>query len=314
MYAPNSRGKQEESLRRGFQRSNTAFYDAVNQAHSPPPLLQGSAARYPRFDWRGYLRDIFRLRETSRHKLKRPFEASGVEVVYTKDVFEAESWLKTNIVDCSARAVGFETEWKPQSVSKKDGGIESKTAVLQLGVETSCLVLHIYHMSKLPKSLISILRDENILKVGVGIKEDVLKLHRDKGLVCEGMADIQAMAMKSLGIPASAPKLGLKALAERFLDIELEKPKEITTSNWENFPLQLRQIEYAALDAWAGLKIYQAIIKRQLVTGESILLRSRGHVNTVESAVVYVLWFTLFVLLFYVLPRYYIADKVNCKE
>ncbi len=299
MFAPNSRGKQEESLRRGFQRSDAAFHDTRSQARSdsPPPLLQKSAAKYQRFNWRGYLRDICRFRETSRyigaktirHELTRPVEASGVEVVYTNDVFEAESWLKTNIVNCSARAVGFDIEWKPQSVSKKDGGIENKTAVLQLGVEKSCLVLHIYHMSELPKLLISILRDENILKCGVGIKEDALKLHRDKGLVCKGMADIQAMAMKSLGIPASAPKLGLKTLAKRYLDIELEKSKEVATSDWENFPLQLSQIEYAALDAWAGVKIYKVMSPQ-------------------SCFVYYVLRFTLFIFLFYAVLQFYIAD------
>ena len=36
---------------------------------------------------------------------------------------------------------------------------------VQLGVETSSLVLHICHMDEFPKSLTSLLRDENILKV-----------------------------------------------------------------------------------------------------------------------------------------------------
>ncbi|XP_078367354.1 bifunctional 3'-5' exonuclease/ATP-dependent helicase WRN-like [Oculina patagonica] len=273
MYAPNSRGKQEESLRRGFQTSNTAFFDMIIRSHSrsaSPPLLQEPA-------------------KTIQHELTRPFEALGVKVVYTNDVFEAESWLKAYIVDCSARAIGFDIEWKPQFVRKKNGGIENKTAVLQLGVEKSCLVLHIYHMSELPELLISILRDENILKVGVDTEKDALKLHRDKGLVCEGMADIQAMAMKSLGIPASAPKLGLKTLAKRFLGIELEKSKEVAISDWENFPLQLKQIEYAALDAWAGVKIYKAMSPQ-------------------SCFVYYVLRFTLFILLFYALLQFYKVD------
>jgi len=189
---------------------------------------------------------------TQRHELSYPFKARGVEVVYTTDVFEAEKWLRAHIVDCSAVAVGFDIEWKPQFVSKKKGGIENETAVLQLAVGTSSLVLHIYYMGKLPESLASILADENILKVGSAIKEDGLKLERHRGLVVKGLADIQLMAKQMC--PA-LQKIGMKALADRFLGIKLDKKQ--ATSNWEGFPLKSRQIEYAALDAWVGLEIFR---------------------------------------------------------
>ena len=186
-----------------------------------------------------------------------PYPAEGVEVVYTVDPVEAEAWLRNNIIDCSAQAVGFDIEWKPQYVSKKNGGVENKTAVIQLGVESSCLVLHLCNMKSPPKLLRSILIDKKILKVGSGIFQDAAKLKRDAGLVCLGMVDTQKMA-KSMGTDAP-PKLGLKGLAEHFLGINLEKPKFVSRSDWENYPLTIRQIHYAALDAWIGLKIYQYI-------------------------------------------------------
>ena len=200
--------------------------------------------------------------ETITHEITHPAKAAGVQVVYTRNVFEAEGWLREQIIDCSTRAVGFDTEQKPQFVSKKHGGTENETAVLQLGVETSCLVLHIYHMDEMPKSLKSILRDENILKIGSGIDRDASKFTRESGLVCKGLVDTQDMAT-SLGLQ----KIGLKALAESFLGIELDKGVALT--NWENFPLHLRQIEYAALDAWVGLKVYQEM-KRQKKSSKDI--------------------------------------------
>lgn len=193
---------------------------------------------------------------TKRHELTDPPEARGVEVVYTKDLREGERWLRKHIVDCSARAVGFDMEWRPQIVSKKQGGTENETAVLQLAVETSCLVLHIYHMGEFPKSLSSILRDENILKVGSDIKRDALKIERDRDLVCKGLVDTQDMAKAQFGLQ----KVGLKALAKHFLGIELEK--DTWSANWEQFPLELNEIKYAALDAWVGLKVFQEM-KRQ---------------------------------------------------
>ena len=184
-----------------------------------------------------------------------PYPAEGVVVVYTWDPVEADSWLRNNIVDCSAGAVGFDIEWKPQFVSKRKGGVEHKTAVLQLAVESSCLVLHLYNMKRPPRLLASVLNDSEILKVGSGILMDVAKLKRDTGLKCIGLVDTQAMA-KSVGIPVSQ-NLGLKALANYFLGLKLAKPKWVSRSNWEKFPLAIKQIHYAALDAWIGFNLYQ---------------------------------------------------------
>ena len=203
-----------------------------------------------------------------------PYPAEGVEVVYTVDPVEAEAWMRNNIIDCSAQAVGFDIEWKPQYVSKKKGGVENKTAVLQLGVESSCLVLHLCNMKSPPKLLRSILNDKKILKVGSGILQDVAKLKRDTGLICLGLVDTQKMA-KSMGTNAPQ-KLGIKALAEHFLGINLEKPKFVSKSNWENYPLTIRQIHYAALDAWIGLKIY----------GHMKLAIGQGQTHTNETQLI----------------------------
>ena len=191
---------------------------------------------------------------TKMYELSYPLLAQGVKVVYTTDALEAEKWLRYNVIDCPTQvsAVGFDIEWKPQFVSKKYGGTENETAVLQLAVDNSCLVLHVYHMDRLPKSLKLVLRDKDILKVGSDIKRDGSKLKRDLGLVLEGLADIQLMAKE---IDPSMRKTGLKALAQTFLGIELNK--KTAMSNWEKYPLTFTQIEYAALDAWIGLKIFQ---------------------------------------------------------
>ena len=106
-------------------------------------------------------------------------------------------------------------------------------------------------MIKLPKLLKRILKDTKITKVGSGIENDGFKLERDRGLVLEGLADIQLMAKANY---PSMLKTGLQALADRFLGIKLDKTAAF--SDWEMFPLQDRQIEYAALDAWVALKIF----------------------------------------------------------
>ena len=296
------RGRHEEIFRDGFQRYNAGHCNMDTTGIHPVDSRQPRSRDYPR--------ERKRSRKTQRHLLTHPNEAAGVEVVYTIDVLEAENWLREHITACSARVVGFDIEWKPQFVSKRDGGIENQTAVLQLGLETSCLVLHIYHMSELPRSLISILGDENILKVGVGIEEDASKLTRHRGLVCEGMIDIQKMAQTT----KCKQQIGLKTLAKRFLGIELEKSKRVTRSNWENFPLTLRQIEYAALDAWAGVKIYHAIVQYKQGTSaqhnEALSVSVHDHpIRSPQSPGVYhVLAFMLLILFFH-----FIFSALNSK-
>ena len=185
-----------------------------------------------------------------------PYPAEGVEVVYTTDPIEVEAWLRNNVIDCSVQSVGLDIEWKPQFKSKKNGGVENKTAVLQLAVESSSLVFQLYNLRRPLNVLVSVLKDERILKVGSGILQDVTKLKKDTGLECIGLVDTQNMA-KDLGMLEI--KRGLKSLAKHLLGIELEKPKLVTMSNWENCPLTVKQIHYAALDAWVGLKIYQSM-------------------------------------------------------
>ena len=111
---------------------------------------------------------------------KNPLEATGIKGVYTNDSFKGEKWQRNNIVGSSATAVGFDIEWKLQFVGKKHGGTENETAVLQLGVEGSCLVLHIYYISEMQRSLKLILRGENILKVGIGIDLNTPRSSREK--------------------------------------------------------------------------------------------------------------------------------------
>ena len=66
-------------------------------------------------------------KETTKHKLTQPTMAEGVEIVYTKNIFEAETWLRTHITDCSASAVGFDIEWKQEAWRHREQDCRSST-------------------------------------------------------------------------------------------------------------------------------------------------------------------------------------------
>ena len=60
---------------------------------------------------------------------------------------------------------------------------------------------------------------------------------------------------KSLGIN----QLGLRSLAGMLLNARVSKGAKL--SNWENNNYTQAQIDYAATDAWVGLKLYQKLIE-----------------------------------------------------
>ena len=190
----------------------------------------------------------------------QPEQARGVHVTYTNDPVEVEAWLRNNVMDIDTRALGFDIEWKPQFIKKKLGGKENKTAVVQLSTETAVLVLHIIHVKTLPRHLVDVLANQDILKVGCGIHPDVIKLLKDTGLQCKGAIDLVELASRS-GYTKQHGQ-GLKTLAMSVLGIEMIKPKKVQLSNWENLPLSYNQICYAALDAWVGIKLHSHMQKK----------------------------------------------------
>lgn len=81
-------------------------------------------------------------------------------------------------------ALGFDVEWKP-AVYK---GSTSKVSVIQISTSNSALILQTSVLLNAKKSLNSlqtlkyILMSPRILKVGVGIVDDLKKLHFDYGV------------------------------------------------------------------------------------------------------------------------------------
>ena len=214
----------------------------------------------------------------------RPEQARRVHITYTNDPIEAEAWLRNNVIDLGSTALGFDIECKPQFVKKKLGGKENKTAVLQLSTEVSVLVLHIKHVQTLPRHLAEILANHSILKVGCGIRHDVIKLLKDTRLQCKGAIDLVDVASKSGYTKQHG--LGLKNLAKNLLGIEMAKPKQIQLSNWEILPLRESQIHYAALDAWVGIKLYSHMHNKMLNDCKNAKSEIDGLIDVSPSGIV----------------------------
>lgn len=90
--------------------------------------------------------------------------------------------------------------------------------------------------------------------MGVGIQNDVEKLLFDYGFGVANVVDIGDLAAIRLG-RRELRNSGLKGLAEVVLGIEVQKPKRVTLSRWDNQWLTSVQVQYACIDAFLSFEI-----------------------------------------------------------
>jgi len=139
--------------------------------------------------------------------------------------------------------VGLDVEWRPNFSRYTN----NKAATLQLCVDTRCLIIQLIHLTAIPQSLRDFLSEMTF--VGVEVANDVAKLNREYGLTCQNVKDLREAAGVGAG---RSPRPGLKQLARQIVELEIEKPKKVTLSNWEARVLSEIQVKYACVDAYAS--------------------------------------------------------------
>ncbi len=150
-------------------------------------------------------------------------------------------------------AIGFDTESKPTFAK---GEVSTGPHLVQLAtLETAWLF-----QTATPAGnalavtvLKPVLEDERVLKVGFGLGDDVRRLKSKLGIELRNVLDLST-ALRRRG---EKNPLGARSAVERFFGQRLQKSKRITTTNWALPRLSDKQLQYAADDAHAALKIYR---------------------------------------------------------
>lgn len=106
-----------------------------------------------------------------------------------------------------------------------------------------------------PKTLLGIMADDAVLKVGVGCWEDACKLLQDYSLPVKGSVDLRYLAMRQRK-DLLHNCLSLKSLAEKVLNCPLDKSPHMRCSNWEAEELTQDQVLYAARDAQVSVALF----------------------------------------------------------
>lgn len=152
------------------------------------------------------------------------------------------------------QVLGFDTETKP---SFKKGEFHH-ISLIQLAIPDKVFLFRINH-SGFTKPLQDLFSDDQILKVGVGLRDDIIGLKKIADFKDGGFKELHDY-VKDLGVRNT----GLRKLAAILMQVRISKGQQ--TSNWENQVLTPNQVRYAATDAWVCLEMYR-------------LLADKGYVN-----------------------------------
>ena len=140
--------------------------------------------------------------------------------------------------------LGFDTETRPSF--KK--GVRHKCSLLQVSTADCCFLFRLNYIGLCP-AVRRLLEDTTVTKVGLAWCNDAHGL-RELGEFNMGtFVDLQDMARK-IGIEdQSLMKLYANVFGER-----ISKREQLT--NWERDVLEESQKRYAAIDAWACVRLY----------------------------------------------------------
>jgi len=146
-------------------------------------------------------------------------------------------------------AIGFDTESKPTFAK---GEVSTGPHLIQLATDDKAYLFPITGRPALD-GLREILESPQVLKVGFGLRDDLLRLHTKLGISSVHILDL-AIALRQ----ERRADVGAKTAVTRFFGQRLQKSKKTSTTNWANPLLTERQMLYAANDAHVALRVYRS--------------------------------------------------------
>ena len=150
--------------------------------------------------------------------------------------------------------VGFDTETKPVFVK----GETNEVSLLQIALPDAVYLIRI-HQTGLGDEIIGFFENEQIQKLGVGLRDDLIFLRRIKEFTPAGLVELNELVNK-INIEAN----GLRKLTAIILGFRISKNAQV--SNWEAPVLNEKQIIYAATDAWVCLEMFKKLSELNLIS------------------------------------------------
>ena len=170
-----------------------------------------------------------------------PIEVFNGEIIViddVDDVDDAVEYLK------QFKVIGFDTETRP--VFRKN--VTRKVALMQLATMDKCFLFRLNRI-QYPDVLDDIICNDEVMKVGLSLRDDFAALRQRSDCSPLNFVDLQSF-VKDYDIK----DMSLQKIYAILFNKKIAKNQRL--SNWEAKVLKDSQKMYAAIDAWASLRIY----------------------------------------------------------
>lgn len=145
--------------------------------------------------------------------------------------------------------LGFDTETKP---AFKRGQV-NKVALMQLSTEDTCFLLRLNRIGY-PVELEQLMCNPSVTKIGLSLRDDFAAIRKRSARDLRNFIDLQNF-VDQYGIEDNS----LQKIYAILFGRKISKNQRI--SNWEAPVLTPAQQSYAAIDAWACLRIYNHLLQ-----------------------------------------------------
>lgn len=171
------------------------------------------------------------------------FEGRIIVIFTAKDADKAVNYLMTQPI------LGFDTETRP---TFKRGQMH-QVALLQVATHDTCFLFRLNKIG-LTDAMVRMLEDKTITKVGLSLQDDMRMLNQRRAFQPGTYVELQK-EVKSIGIEDNS----LQKIYANLFGGKIAKGQQL--SNWEAEILTVAQQQYAAIDAWACIRIHEEVAR-----------------------------------------------------
>jgi hypothetical protein len=166
--------------------------------------------------------------------------------------------------------IGFDMEWN--AYATRASGPRESVSLVQIASPGR---IGLFHIALFPQkdglvapTFKKIMENPEVLKVGVNIQADCTRLKNNLGVKTQGIFELSHL-YKLVKYTAedcveliNKRRVALAVQVDEILQLPLYKGDNVRSSNW-TLPLNARQINYSASDAYAGLQLFHILEERR---------------------------------------------------
>ena len=178
-----------------------------------------------------------------------PFERLGLDRITLVNTAKQAQMAHDTLIN--SRAWGFDTESKP---TFKVGEQSDGPHVLQLATAERAWVIQL-HEPECRAVAAELLARGGIAKAGFGLGDDRKRIVYKLGIDPQGILELNTIFRER----GYRKDMGVKGAVAVLFNQRFIKSKKAATSNWANAHLSEAQLVYAANDAYAAIRVWQAL-------------------------------------------------------